>query len=69
MTLGENWLTVKDAANLSNYHPERVRELIRDGKVSAKKFGSVWAVNRESILEYVKQMQQRGERRGPKKQG
>ena len=69
MTLNDNWLTVKEAAKISDYHPERIRELIRDGKVDAKKFGSVWAVNRESLAKYAQQMQKRGDRRGPKKQG
>ena len=48
------WLTVNEAAKLSGYHPEYIRQLIRDGKVNAKKFSIVWMVDKESLLEYVK---------------
>jgi len=48
------WLTVNEAASLSGYHPEYVRQLIRDGKVTAKKFSIVWMVSKESLLDYVK---------------
>ncbi|MEW6405975.1 MAG: helix-turn-helix domain-containing protein [Chloroflexota bacterium] len=67
MSVLEKWLTAKEAAELSGYHPERIRELIREGKIDARKFGSVWAVKRESLITYMRQMQRQGERRGPKK--
>ncbi len=47
------WLTVNEAAKISGYHPEYIRELIRDNKITAKKFSIVWMVNRESILAYL----------------
>jgi excisionase family DNA binding protein len=50
----DEWLTVNEAAKISGYHPEYVRQLIRDGKVIAKKFSIVWMVSKESLLEYVK---------------
>jgi excisionase family DNA binding protein len=61
-----DWLTVKEAAKLSGYHPEHLRELIREGIILACKFGPVWAVSRESLLAYVRKMQESGEKRGPK---
>ena len=61
-----NWLTVNEAANLSGYHPERIRELIRDNKIIAQKFSIVWQVNRKSLLAYVSKMQEMGEKRGRK---
>ena len=66
MPIDAEWLTVKDAAKLVNYHPERVRELIREGRVDAYKFGSVWAVSRKSLLAYVSRAHKVGEKRGPK---
>lgn len=36
------------AAELSGYQPERVRELIRDGKIEARKFGAI----KEVLAEY-----------------
>jgi excisionase family DNA binding protein len=50
----DEWLTVNEAARLSGYHPEYIRQLIRDGKVNAKKFSIVWMVDKESLLQYVK---------------
>ena len=38
----EKWLTVNEAAELSGYHPEHIRRLIREGKIEAKKFSIVW---------------------------
>lgn len=62
----EEWLTTSDAAEKSGYHPEYVRELIRNGKIEGRKFGIVWQVNRQSLLAYLESMEQKGERRGPK---
>lgn len=47
------WITVNEAAKLSGYHPERIRELVREGKVNAKKFSIVWMVDKESLLRYA----------------
>jgi excisionase family DNA binding protein len=64
MTNGEEWLTVTQAAEISEYHPERIRELVREGKINAHKFGSVWAVHKISLLEYLQKMQESGKKRG-----
>jgi excisionase family DNA binding protein len=50
----DEWLTTKDAADLSGYHPERLRELVREGKIQGQKFGIVWQVNRASLLAYLR---------------
>lgn len=50
----EDWLTVNEAAELSGYHPEHIRRLIRQGEISAKKFSIVWMVSRNSLLDYKK---------------
>ena len=62
-----DWLTVQDAAKLSGYRADHLRELIRDGKLEAQKFGPIWAVNRQSLLTYMKNALQSDDRRqGPK---
>jgi hypothetical protein len=48
------WLTVNEAADISGYHPDYIRQLIRKGKVNAKKFSIVWMVDKDSLLTYVK---------------
>ena len=53
MENGDGWLTVNQAAEMSGYHPEHIRRLIREGEISARKFSIVWQVNRQSLLDYV----------------
>jgi excisionase family DNA binding protein len=62
----DEWLTVNDAAKLSGYHAESIRELIRQGKIRARKFSIVYQVNRESLLAYVAKAKTKGEKRGRK---
>jgi excisionase family DNA binding protein len=66
MTLNGDWLTVNEAAKLSGYNPEHVTRLIRQGKITARKFSIVWQVNKESLLAYVAKAQAIGEKRGRK---
>jgi len=65
MNSGE-WLTIIEAAKLSGYHPESIRELIRQGKIKARKFSIVYQVDRESLLAYIEKAQAVGEKRGRK---
>ena len=62
----KNLLTVSEAAQLSGYHPERIRELIRENKITAYKFSIVWQVDRQSLLEYLVRVQKLGNKRGRK---
>lgn len=64
--MAEEWITTEEACRLSGYHPERIRELLREGKIEGRKFGPVWQVNQESMQLYLKRMDEIGERRGPK---
>ena len=62
----DKWLTVNEAAKLSGYHPESIRELIRRGEIKARKFSFLWQVSNKSLFEYVAKAQESGEKRGPK---
>jgi len=63
----EEWLTTAEAAELSGYHPEYVRELIRDGKIEGRKFGIVWQVSKESLTVYLESAKDSKDKRwGPK---
>ena len=64
--MADDWITTQEAARLSGYHPDTIRELMREGKVKARKFATVWQVNRSSLLGYVREQEKHGERRGPK---
>ena len=65
--MAETWITTKQAAEVSGYHPEHLRELIREGKVKARKFGIVWQVDRASLLAYLRKVEKLGAKRGRKK--
>ena len=65
-TNADEWLTVSEAAKESGYNPEYIRELIRQGKIKARKISIVWLVDRKSFLEYLNKVQAMGEKRGRK---
>ena len=51
--MAENWITTKETAQITGYHEEYLRTLIRDGKVKGQKFGPVWQVSNASLLNYL----------------
>ena len=64
----DGWLTTQEAADLTGYHLEHIRRLIRAGEIEAKKWGKIsWMVNRQSLIDYFEMAQQSSDRRhGPK---
>ncbi len=60
------WITTQEAAEMISYHPEHIRELIREGKIKARKFGVVWQVDRASLLAYLRKAEKTGAKRGRK---
>ncbi len=65
--MATDWISTAEAAVLSGYHPERVRELIRERKIIATKKGNTWWVDRKSVLAYLKAAQKSEDKRyGPK---
>ena len=64
---GDEWITTQEAAELSGYHPEHLRRLIKQGEILARKISIIWLINRQSLLDYMAQGEQSGDkRRGPK---
>jgi excisionase family DNA binding protein len=67
MADSDDWLTTSEAARMSGYHPERIRELVRDEIIKSRKFGPVWQVSRKSLMKYLKEsLMSSDRRRGPK---
>ena len=64
--MSEDWITTNEAAEISGYHPEYVRQLLKQKRVEGKKFGHVWQISRVSLRDYLVNMKKKGERRGPK---
>ena len=61
-----DWITTEEAADISGYHVNYIRRLIRQDKVSARKAGLMWWVDRDSLQKYVRAVQALG---GQKYQG
>ncbi len=62
----DDWITTTEAAQLSGYTIQHVRELVTAGVVRGQRFGNVWQVSRRSLLAYVKRAAKLGAKRGPK---
>jgi len=62
----DEWLTTYEAASLSGYNPDYIRQLIRNKKVTGRKWGLSWQVNRRSLLDYQSQTEKLGDKRGAK---
>jgi len=62
------WISVREAAEMSGYHPEYSRWLIKHDKVEARKEGPMWWIDRDNFLAYLNEMQARNDKRyGPRK--
>lgn len=66
--MGEDWITVREAAELTGYALDYVRDLASEGKIKAKKVATVWLVSRKSLLAHQKKAGELGEKRGPKRE-
>lgn len=66
MSIQEDWITTSEAVNISGYHLDHIRRLLREGELIGRKWGSAWQVSRESLMEYLSKIQSLGEKRGPK---
>lgn len=65
--IDDEWLTTEQAAELSGYHVNHLRRLIRAGVIRARKLSFLWLVHRQSLLDYMAQAEQsEDKRRGPK---
>lgn len=49
----EEYITTAEASQLSGYHKEYLRWLIRNGYINARKWGREWMVDRKSLSEYI----------------
>jgi hypothetical protein len=63
----DEWITTRDAEAMTGYHPEHLRRLVREGKVTGQKFGILWQVSKKSLLKYLNEASNMDDKRwGPK---
>ena len=61
------WLTVEEGVQLSGYHPDHLRRLIRASDIAAVKKGNAWWVQRDTLMAYLDAAKPSEDgRRGPK---
>jgi excisionase family DNA binding protein len=66
----ENWLTTKQAKELTGYTMVYLRRLANRRQVEARKVGRDWLINLESLLAYKAQMDALGpQRHNPWREG
>jgi len=54
------WITTQEAATLTGYSAAYFRQLIRAGRLVAKKRGRDWFLSRAEVLAYAEEMQRLG---------
>ena len=64
--MAEQWITTREAAEISGYHLTHISWLIKKGHLKARKFGAVWQVDRASLTAYCRKAEKSGDKRGPK---
>ncbi len=57
------WVTTPEAAEHTPYTHEHLNWLARRGKIAARKSGSAWLVDLESVKNYVQQMKELGKQK------
>lgn len=60
------WLTTKQGAELIGYNAEYIRKLAQSGRIPAQKLGRDWLMKRADLLAYVREVDKKGRKRGPK---
>ncbi len=61
------WLSLRQAAEISGYHPDYLRDMIRQGEIKGRNLVFFWQVERSSLEAFSKQTHSHRDRRwGPK---
>lgn len=60
-------MSITEASKLVDYHPETMRDLAKAGKIKSRKVVTVWQVSKTSLLAYIRNVGELGEKRGPKR--
>lgn len=50
----ENYIDVVEASRILEVHPETVKRLIREGKLTATKFGNKWIMDSDRVQMFAR---------------
>ena len=56
----ERLISLPDAAKIYGFHPRYLAELVRKGRLHAKKLGGVWITTPANVEEYIRSRKRRG---------
>jgi excisionase family DNA binding protein len=56
----DGWITTIEAARVTGYHIKYIRQMIRAGRIEARKVGRDWLVNLAGLLAYKAEMERLG---------
>ncbi len=65
--MADEWLSITEASKLVDYHPETIRDLAKARKIKSRKIVDRWQVSKASLLKYIRNVSELGEKRGRKK--
>jgi excisionase family DNA binding protein len=54
------WITTKEAAELTGYRSAHIRYLAKEGHIIGRKFGRDWMIDRGGLQAYAEKMKQLG---------
>lgn len=50
------WITTKEAAELTGYSIQYVRRLVRQERVKARKWANTWMIDKDALFSYKEKM-------------
>jgi excisionase family DNA binding protein len=53
-SMAKDWITVKEASDLSGYNAQYIRRLVRQKKIKSQKWVRDWQISRSSLMAYVR---------------
>jgi excisionase family DNA binding protein len=54
------WITTKEAAEMTDYHIKYIRHLVREGKIEGAKRGRDWWIDKDSVEDYIEKIKRLG---------
>jgi excisionase family DNA binding protein len=65
--MAEDWITVKEASDLSGYNAQYIRRLVRRKRIKSEKWVRDWMLSRSSLMAYIQAAEKsKDSRKGPR---
>jgi excisionase family DNA binding protein len=66
-SMAEDWITVKEASDLSGYCAQYIRRLVRKKKIKSEKWVRDWMISKSSLMAYARAAEKsKDSRKGPR---